>query len=130
MNHFYNFIYKNVIRQFRVNCPIYIYIYLQEGHGKRSINRASGFNGEAVLSLAVRYNKDESSCKVYACWKLHENFVSIFCFLSEMHPTSLPGAVRVNALRHLWHDSVNNRSSPPTDLWQDSDPPPPKTTQA
>ena len=61
---------------------LYIFFYtFTEGHGKRSINRTSGFNGEAVLSLAVRSNKVESSCKVYACWKLHENFVSIFLFV-------------------------------------------------
>ena len=60
---------------------IYIFLHvLRRDTGKRSINyRTSGFNGEAVLSLAVRCNKVESSCKVYACWKLHENFVSIFC---------------------------------------------------
>ena len=56
---------------------IYIYIFTRftEGHGMRSINRTSCFDGEAVLSLAVRCNKVESSCKVCACWKLHENFV-------------------------------------------------------
>ena len=53
---------------------IYIFTHFTEGHGKRSINRTSGFNGEVVLSLAVRCNKVESSCKVDACWKLHENF--------------------------------------------------------
>ena len=58
---------------------IYIFTSFTKGYGKRSINRTSGFNGEAVLSLAVRCNKVESSCKVYACWMLHENFVSIFC---------------------------------------------------
>ena len=41
-----------------------IFTRFTDGHGKRSINRASGFNGEAVLSLAVRCNKVESSCKV------------------------------------------------------------------
>ena len=61
---------------------IYIFTRFTEGHGKRSINKTSGFNGEAVLSLAVRCNNVESSCKVYACWKLHENFVSIFCLFS------------------------------------------------
>ena len=50
---------------------IYIYLFTRftQGHGKCSINRTSGFIGEAVLSLAGRCNKVESSCKVYACWK-------------------------------------------------------------
>ena len=70
-----------------------------EGHGKHSINRTSGFNGEAVLSLAVRCNKVASSCKVYTCWKLHENFVSLFVrnAFNFFTGCTLPGALRVNA---------------------------------
>ena len=73
---------------------IYIFTRFTEGHGKHSINRTSGFNGDAVLSPAVRCNKVESSCKVYACWKLHENFVSIFCLLIRNASNFIiPGAV-------------------------------------
>ena len=89
-----------------------LYIYFTrftEGHGKRSINRTSCFNGEAVLSLAVRCNKVESSCKIYAYMRVGSRMktlsLSSVCLL-EMHPTSLTDAVRVNAPRHLWQDSV------------------------
>ena len=73
-------------KKVRVTGEIYIYIsyYIYffprftEGHGKRSINRTSGFNGEAVLSLAVRCNKVASSCKVYTCWFIRNasNFIT------------------------------------------------------
>ena len=46
---------------------LYIYFYTFYGGTREAfINRTSGFNGEAVLSLALHCNKVESSYKVYA----------------------------------------------------------------
>ena len=66
---------KKTVRDTSYVLYICMFTRFTEGHGKRSISRTSGFNWDAVLSLAVRCNKVENSCKVYACWKLHENYL-------------------------------------------------------
>ena len=89
-----------------------IYIFYKLDRGNRSINRTCGFNGQAVLSLAVRCNKDESSCKVYTCWK---SFVSMFCLVIR------------NASNFITGCSTCERAAPSMTPFNPSPPPSKKT---